>query len=146
MQRSPIYNALLAQVQGITSAPYSLAVPVIELGLVHWEEQTVQPAVFVDPETETPSTVRGQPTKQVLQVSIWIYTRNEGKQKGLLALIPIMDAIDKILKQAPGAIPYANTLGGLVSSCALNGQTQISGGYLGTQSVARMGVEIVLPD
>lgn len=145
MDRSAVYNALTNQLKTITSAPYGLVVPVVELGLVHWDSATIQPAIYVDPEMETSKVVYGQPTVWTLSVSIWIYAKRDGNILGITKLMPIMDAVEAIIMPKRGSVPFANKLGGLVNNCALNGVTEISGGYLGTQSVARMGVEIVVP-
>lgn len=150
MKRQPIYDALIAQLQGIAAAPYSIPIDInnISEAWVPWDNVTNFPAVFVVPEEETAIYERSKIfIKWQLKVAIWVYAQTQGQQLGVQTLSVILDAIEKILmpQQATPLGPplFVNTLGGLVHQLAINGPTQISPGYLGQVTVARVPVEII---
>ena len=151
MTRDPIYEALLAQLtEGLLNvAPYNVLN--VDRGFVHWEQCDVQPAVFVVPNKEVGEYVRGTPVKWVLTPDLYIYVRwQDNVSQGVRALSQIQDGIDYVLSPtgpngSRNAAQAVNTLGGLVSYCALKGAAEISGGFLNRQqTIARMPVEIMV--
>jgi hypothetical protein len=151
VRRDPIYAALLAQLQALATAAYSNLVSNIGRGFVHWDQCDVQPAVFIVPTKEIGDYVRGTPVKWVLTPDIYVYVRwTDSVSQGVTALAQVMDAIDAILSPtgkngSMNAGNAVNTLGGLVSYCALKGTGEVSGGFLNRQqTIARMPVEIMV--
>jgi hypothetical protein len=150
VQRDPIYNALLVELQQLQVAPYN--VKVVSRGFVPWENADQQPAIYIVPVTEEGIYKRGLPTKWTIKLDLYVYARwKNSVVQGVTRLAEIMDGIDLILAPVgPNAGPqgdngYVNTLGGLCSYCALQGAAQVSGGFLSqNQTIARMPVEILV--
>ena len=150
MIRTTIYNALLAQLSSITSAPYSLSVPTIALGLDDAANVQKQPALFIVPTMEKSEYRRGLPLKWVLEVELYLFTKKTPAGPGVYNALPIMDAIEAILvpNYSTGGTTggsYANDLGltGLVYHCAIKGAAEYFGGYLDEQTIARIPIEIL---
>lgn len=153
MIRTPIYTALLSQLQKLTSAPYSLTIPTIYLGLEHAADlpPAQQPAIFLAPKVERSIYNRGHPIKWEIECEIYVYTINtggDGNADGIVQLLPILDGIDAVLspqtnQRGPGS--YTNDLGqpDKIYHCAIKGNTEIFGGYLDEQTIARIPIEIV---
>lgn len=146
MNRELIYARLLATVEAIKLPPYDLEVAVVSRDFKHWVDAADQPAIYVVQGNQIAKYRRGQPTVWTLQAEIWVYTKKQGDSLGVQVMNPILDALETIF--APATVPappneYTNTLGGLVSHCALAGQIEVSGGYLGDQAVAAIPLEIV---
>jgi len=142
MIREPIYAAILSQLEKISIPGLTLY---CSRDFKLWDSVQTQPAILIQPETETAEFKRGLPLKWTLHVALWIYTRRQGDSLGVQQLNPIMDAIEAIFGQT-GQPPNqaVNTLGGLVYSCWLNGPVMIDGGYLEEgQVIAKMGLEII---
>jgi len=148
--RDPIYTKLLAQLtKGLSASPYDVVN--IGRGFVHWEQCDVQPAVFIVPNKEVGDYVRGTPVKWILNIDLYVYVRwVDSVEQGVTALAQLMDGIDAVLSPTGvngslNAGQAVNTLGGLVSYCALRGAAEISGGFLNRQqTIARMPVEIMV--
>lgn len=149
MIREPIYAALLTQLQGLTASPYNLAIPTISREWVPWEQCQEQPAIFVVPEEEVALYERAKIyTKWTLKIALWVYVeKGDDATLGVQMLTAILDGIDAIVtvntRNIQGQPIGVNTLGGLVTQCAINGPTVISAGYLGAQTVARVPIEII---
>jgi hypothetical protein len=149
MKREPIYAALLSQLQGLTSAPYSLAIPLIARDFIPWDACTEQPAIFLVPEEEIATYVREKIyTKWTLKIALWVYVqKGDDNALGVQMLTAILDGIDQVVTVNPqniqGLPAGVNALGGLVVQCSINGPTVISAGYLGAQTVARVPIEII---
>lgn len=151
MKREPIYAGLLAQIQGLTSAPYSLAIPTIARDFVPWTEvpPEMQPAIYVVPEEELALYERAKIyTKWTLKIALWVYVqKGDDVTLGVQMLTAILDGIDAIVtvntQNVQGPPVGVNTLGGLVAQVGINGPTVISAGYLGNQTVARVPIEII---
>src|SRR5579863_4059372 len=139
MIRQPIYSAIVTQLAALTAPPYSLDIPgPISEAVQHWSDVQVQPAIFLDVETETSVYKYGEPLKWTISASVWVYAKKQGNTLGVQLLRPILDGIESVLSPTQAQEPYLNTLGGLVTRCAISGKTQINGGFLGDQAVARM--------
>jgi hypothetical protein len=149
--REPIYAALLAYIQQLTSAPYSLAIPTISRGFKHWSQvpPEEQPAIYVVPEEEAATYERAKIyTRWNLKIALWVYVqKGDDITLGVQMLTAILDGIDAVLTVNPanaqGPPAGVNTLNGLVTQCAINGPTIISAGYLENQTVARVPIEII---
>lgn len=153
MKREPIYDALLAQLQQLQTGTYITTWPTMQvnLGFKTYEDTQIQPAVFLTPMKEQATYVRGLPTKWMLFAEIWVYIRSDTVSLGVQNLNALLDAIDAILSPlGANAGPmsdngFVDTLGGLVQYVAIQGEVEISGGYLqNNQSVARIPLEILV--
>jgi hypothetical protein len=149
VQRDPIYAALLSQLTALTKAPYG--VQTVSRGFVMWDESGPQPAIYIVPLTEEGVYKRGLPTKWIIKLELYVYVQwVDSVQQGVTILAQTMDAIDYILSPVgPNGIKMdngaVNTLGGLVTYCALSGPAEISGGFLNrAQTISRMPVEIMV--
>lgn len=148
MQRDPIYAALLEQLQQLQAPPYNVLT--VSRGFVTWDACNDQPAIFIVPKTEKGKYVMGLPTEWTITLDLYVYVRwTDSVLQGVSDLAKVMDGIEAILSpvgvNAGQAEGFVNTLGGLVDYCALQGEADISGGYLnGSQTVARMPVEIIV--
>jgi len=148
MNRVQIYCALVTQISRLKVAPYSLDIPTIELGLDNAENVPNQPAIFVAPNKERSTNVRGLPNKWTLLAEVYVYIKKSADRTGIENLLPLLDAIDTVTSpqvnnRGPGS--FANDLGlpNVVSSCAIAGEIEIFGGYLTEQTIARIPYEIV---
>lgn len=152
MQREAIYSAVLSQLTtGLLNVP-PYDVPVIERGFVHWEAADVQPAIYIAPKKELGKYVRGTPTLWTITLDLYVYVRwTDSVTQGVKALGLVMDGVDFVLSPtgpngSRNAGMAVNTLGGLAHYCALQGEAQVSGGFLNKQqTIAVMPVEIVVP-
>jgi hypothetical protein len=148
MQRDPIYAALLGQLQALQKSPWNVLT--VSRGFVPWDAATAQPAIYIVPKTEHAEYKRGLPSKFLITLDIYVYVRwVDSVLTGITALTQIMDGIDTVLSPlGPNGglgADNVNTLGGLAIYCALQGESDISGGYLNnSQTVARMAVEIMV--
>lgn len=146
MNREQIAEAILAQIRLLNEPPYDLDVSEISREFKHWDNVQEPRAIFIVPGQETPTKQRGLPLKWSSVYDVWVYARKDGNVLGVTNLNAMLDALEKIFAPAAVNAPpnaYVNTLGGLVSSCMLGGPTEISGGYLGDQSIAMMTLEVV---
>lgn len=157
MQRDPIYAAVVTQLSALMVPPlsqtYGPPVLVVSRGFVPWERADDQPAIYLVPLTEKAEYRRGLPTKWWFKLDLYLYVRwVDSVDQGVTALAKIMDGIDFVLSPMnppnagqSGDNGFVNTLGGLCSYCALQGEAEISGGFLNQQQcVARMPMEIVV--
>jgi hypothetical protein len=112
--------------------------------LKHWADTPVedQPALYMAQNGEVKNIVRGQPTRTVLEVELYIYVYTEGGEVGPI-LNPLLDAVETCLEPKNDG-DHAQTLGGLVHHCWLEGQVQIFEGNLGTEAVAIVPVKILV--
>lgn len=150
MQRNQVYKALSNQlaVGLINTPPWNVLV--VSRGFVSWSQADLQPAIYVVPVKESSQYQRGLPNKWLVQCDVYVYCRwTTTPEDGAEALANLMDGVDYVLSPTgPNAIPpvAVNTLGGLVSYCALQGSGEVSIGFLNqNQAVARMPVEILIP-
>lgn len=152
MQRNAVYNALLQQlVVGLLQVP-PYNVLAVSRGFVPWELQEEQPAVFIVPKQERAEYKMGFPNKWFIALDLYVYVRwVDSIQQGVVLLAQIMDGIDLTLSPVGvngsfNSAQAVNTLGGLATYCALQGEAEISGGFLNKQqTIARMPLEILVP-
>jgi hypothetical protein len=138
INREAIYAALFAKLAA--SAGYALT----SRRLKHWNDvsKEQQPALFMAQGNQTANTVRGQPTRWTLSVDAYIYARTDGAATPGLILNPLLDAVEAAL--APNAIENAQTLGGLVEWCRIEGAIETDEGTLGDQAVAIVPISILV--
>jgi hypothetical protein len=112
--------------------------------LKHWQDVPAedQPALFMEHAGEVASIVRGQPTRIVLEVNIWIYVRSDSQPVGTV-LNPLLDAVEKAL-QPQNDGDHVLTLGGVVHHVWIEGQTQIFEGNLGEEAVAIVPIKMLV--
>ena len=144
MNRSAIYAALLAQLEALKADPYNVLT--VSQGFVVWDDAQRQPAVYLVPVREQAEYQLGLPTKWLVHLELYVYVRASTAELGVQVLSTLLDGVELLLSPVgPNGQPIqANTLGGLVSYCAIQGETTISGGYLNQQqSVAVVPLEIL---
>ena len=143
MERETIYNALLAEVQSLTVPPNLLGIEVVSREFKHWIDAQQQPAIYIVQISETAEYRHGLPTKWTISAELWIYAKKEGDVLGVMKLNPILDALEQKFRPAGPPQNFRNTLDGVVDRCAIQGTIEISGGWLGEQSVAMVPLVIV---
>jgi hypothetical protein len=136
--REEVYLALFAKLQGLG------IFRTVTRKLKHWADTPVedQPALYMAQDGEVKNIVRGQPTRTVLEVNLYIYVYTDGGEVGPV-LNPLLDAVEASLEPMNDG-DHAQTLGGLVHHCWLEGQVQIFEGNLGTEAVAIVPVKILV--
>lgn len=150
MLRNVIYDAILDQLNLLTAAPFNLNIPVISRDFKHWADSPIQPCIFLVEEKHQAKFNSGIPLRWTMEDSLWIYAKKDPKKLGIEYINDIMDALETLLMPPVSGVPgrpdptlYTNTLNGLVQWCAISGQVDFNGGYLGDQAVARMTLETV---
>lgn len=136
MNREPIYAALFALLA--SSAGYVTT----SRRLLHWNDvpREQQPSLFMAQRNETAVTERGNPTQWTLSVDVYIYARTDGGLAPGPIINPLIDAIEAAL--VPNPMENAQTLGGLVHYCRIEGAIDTDEGTLGDQAVAIVPITI----
>lgn len=143
--RETIYAALFDLISGVPGFVTK------SRHLKHWTDTTKieQPALFQVQGKQAPQQDRrGLPPKWLLRAELFIYTYADPTDPvPVQKLNTLVDGIDSVLGPAPGGDQIANaqTLGGLVSHCWLDGEIEIFDGALGQQSVAIIPIAILVP-
>ncbi|MGO9622367.1 MAG: hypothetical protein ACLPT6_13305 [Desulfobaccales bacterium] len=142
MDREAIYSALFALVSSIPG------IVTASRRLVHWTDVPAveQPAIYQAEMREGARRVgRGYPAKWTLGVSLFLYV-NVGNDKNAVPSMILNPLIDAVVAQLEAsASQEEQTLGGLVSSCHVDGEILIAeGGALGPQAAALIPVEIIV--
>lgn len=138
MNREAIYSALFSQV--VSSSVWRTA----SRRLLHWNDVPAkqQPALFMAQRGESVQTERGKPPIWRLNVDLYVYCRTDGGLAPGPILNPLVDAIEAAL--APNQIENAQTLGGLVTWCRIEGAIETDEGTLGDQTVAIIPISILV--
>lgn len=136
--REVAYTALfnkLKTIPGITTCTRKLK---------HWQDvpPEEQPALYMAHDGEVRSPVRGLPDRIVLEGFLYLYVNSQGEEVGPI-INPLLDAIDGAFAPANDG-DHAQTLGGIVHHCWIEGQTQIFEGNLGTEAVAVIPFKILV--
>lgn len=150
MTREPIYAALFQQFSALAgNAPLLFRTATRRLDTWEGVSSDDQPALLMRQFKEQPTRVTGQPTKWQLDVRILIYAHTgAGSDKAVVAaqiLNPLLDAVDVALR-IDDQERRTCTLGGLVYSCAVDGEVEIHLGNMGDEAVAIVPVRIVVVD
>lgn len=114
--------------------------------LKHWSKVNEQPALFVRyVGDEYPKRPTGLLPKVELDYQLWLYARsgNVPDAEPTDALTPLIDAIEFSL--APSPAFGAQTLGGLVQHCWIEGRIEVYPGDQDDQAMALIPVRILAP-
>jgi hypothetical protein len=114
--------------------------------LILWSQVNEQPALFLrHVADEFPPRPTRMPPKTVIECEAWIYC-NAGANPDLapeVALNALLDGVETALKPAPGI--EAQTLGGLVTHCWIEGRVEIHPGDLDGQAIAVVPIKMLVP-
>lgn len=140
--REQVYTAFFSHMQANTNL--AALVKTFTRRLKHWSDVPYedQPALYMEHSGEAAQVVRGQPTRIVLEINLWIYVNTQGNPTGPV-LNPILDAVEKSLAPINDG-DHTQTLNGFVHHCWIEGQTQIFEGDLGDEAVAIVPVKILV--
>ena len=137
MNREQIYSALYAKLAGAANFVTT------SRKLRHWDDvgASEQPALFVVQKSEVADPQpKGVPTKWTLDVNVYIYVRSSDVPSS--EINPLLDSVTAALLP-DNPITNAQTLGGLVHHCWIEGQIETDEGLLGDQSVCIIPVRIL---
>ncbi|MFK7088682.1 hypothetical protein AAFM71_07680 [Chromobacterium violaceum] len=141
MNREAIYSALFERLKAIPGLRTT------SRRLRHWSDvdASQQPAMFQAQVRESPipgDPSRGLPTKWTLSADVYVYARTDGDQAPGTVLNPLLDAIEAAL-QPDNPVLRAQTLGGMVEHCWIDGDIETDEGALGDQAVAIVPIRIL---
>ncbi|MGH2507153.1 MAG: hypothetical protein ACRDHZ_07045, partial [Ktedonobacteraceae bacterium] len=81
-----------------------------------------------------------------LEGDAWIYAHsNDPSVSPSSILNPLFDAVVNAISPKVGAFGGAQTLGGLVTSCHVDGEIMYDEGLLGDQAVCKVPIAILVP-
>lgn len=149
MNRETIAAALFAKLATLSAGGSPLFVTTSRR-LQHWADVPAesQPALYQIQTREECARTRGKPPLWKLRLSLYLYVHTMAQTDSTIVpsqlLNPLLDAVEAAL--APDDI--ANdvcSLGGIVSSCYIDGAIETSEGLLGDQEVAIIPITIVVP-
>lgn len=150
--REAIYSSVFAFWQGLTLPSQGVPVPAFKTAtrqLKTWDDVAAEdsPALLMQQREELSQIKRGFPSKWTLKVVLFVYVRtnaqSDSTQIPAQILNPLLDAIEDALV-VDDPTTGCCTLGGLVSSCSIEGAIQIFQGNLGDQEVATVPISIVV--
>jgi len=112
----------------------------------YWAEVAAQPALFlhhIADEYHRGGT--GMPGKVTMECQVWIYDNTGVAAEAVpeTAVHALIELVETALDIPPGF--RAQTLGGLVTHCWIEGRTDIHPGDIGPQAIAVMTVKILVP-
>jgi hypothetical protein len=141
VSREAAYSALFAKLQGAAGfTTYSRV-------LRHWNDvgPGEQPALFqAQRDQEIMPRSKGLPPKRVLRAQVYVYVWSQDPTVSpSIALNNLIDAVEASLD--PDPVTNAQTLGGLVSHCWIEGSIETDEGTLGQQAVAIIPINILVP-
>lgn len=114
--------------------------------LLHWSKVSEQPALFLRHVNEHyPARPTGMPAKITLDCEAFLYS-NAGANPDVapsIALNALLDALEATLKPPLGF--QAQTLGGRVQHCWIEGEVKLEPGDLGGQAIAIVPIKILVP-
>lgn len=140
INREAIYAALFSRLQNIPGFNTT------SRRLRHWNDvaSSERPALFQAQGHETAKPgdpARGLPTKWTLAVDLYVYVSTTDQAAPGSAINPLLDAIEAAL--APEGMATAQTLGGLVEHCWIEGRIDTDEGTLGSQAVAIVPIRLL---
>jgi hypothetical protein len=140
MTREDAMSALMAVLSNITSFK------TIGRRFQFWDQTPNQPALFVHHiADEYQRTRTGMPAKVVMECQAWIYD-NSGQAVTAIPETNLHNLIDSIeVALAPPLGFPAQTLGGIVTHCWIEGRIDIHPGDAGPQAIAVMTIKILIP-
>lgn len=150
-QREPIYAAIFSFWAGLTLPTLTVPVPAFKSAtrnLKHWDDVSGEdsPALLVQQRREVSVYRKGLPLRWTFELALFVYVRTNGQNDPTVlvtsVLNPLLDAIEGALL-VDDITTNSCTLGGIVSSCAINGPIEIFQGNLGDEEVAIIPISIV---
>lgn len=151
LNREQIYQAVFQFWAGLTVGSIEQPVPAFTTStrnLLNWTSAPPEesPAICVQQFKEVSHYRRGLPIKWTLEIVLYVYVFTAQSTDSAIIvtslLNPLLDAIEGALA-IDDITNNACTLGGLVSSCAINGPIEIFQGDLGDTAVATVPISIV---
>jgi hypothetical protein len=143
IDRNQIYRALYDRLKN--AAPFLTTAT----RLIPWTQVGDQPALFLrtGPKNDWLERQGRAPPRVVLEAEIWIYARgsedpNDPDAAPSMRLNPLIGAVEAALDPYP---LEAQTLGGLVAHCWLEGEGAIESGDLSGQAIACLPVKMLVP-
>jgi hypothetical protein len=138
-KREPIFDALAKRLQAVDG------IATFERKLKHWDNvpASQQPALFMAAAGQTVERQGRGLSALTIRVQLYLYNRNnDGTSQN-----DLLDAIDDALAPVDSEPDYGVecTLGGLVSSCRIEGEIETDEGLLGDQAVAIVPIVVVVP-
>jgi hypothetical protein len=111
-----------------------------------WSQVDEQPALFLRNVGDTyPERATRMPPKTIMNCEAWIYS-NVGADPDVVPAVTLnnlLDAIETVLKPPPGF--EAQTLGGIVAHCWIEGRIEMHPGDLDSQAIAVVPIRILVP-
>lgn len=140
MTRETIMDALLAKL--VTATAFKTT----GRRLVHWTQVAEQPALFLRNVAEQHmSRPTRLPGKVLMDCEAWLYS-HAGQNPDTAPSIGINDLIDAVQAVLnPSPAEEAQTLGGLVIHCWIEGRLDIYPGDLDGQAIAVVPVKMLVP-
>lgn len=138
MNREAIYSALFTRLSAIAGLKTKSRI------LKHWNDVPPEqrPALFVSQNSETPTTVTGEPQRWLLMVDVYVYVQTDGSTPPGTELNPIIDAIEAAFPLHP--ITGKHTLDVAdVEWARIEGMIQTDEGTLGNQAVCIIPIQIL---
>lgn len=146
LDRDPIFQALLARLRAIP-----------DLGAVEdrfrpWSSVDAgeTPCAYLVKGSETPSNERGFPPKWRISAKLYLYTHSANRmdmsaqRQANILLTRIEAALERTEAEVQGGdLPYATTLGGLVSHAWIDGPVDTDEGTLGDLAVHIIPIDIM---
>ena len=109
-----------------------------------WNKVASQPALFLRHVGEQVSDrPTGMPPRTILECEAWIYNKVGGDEVPDTALNALLDAVETLL--LPNLADDAQTLGGVVQHCWIEGKTEIYPGDLDNQAIAVVPIRVLVP-
>ncbi len=138
ISREEIYSALYGLLSG--AAVFQTASRRLRV----WDDVSPaeQPALFmVQREEDVVSTSPSLPSKCVMYVDVYIYVRETDPVQAPASVInPLVDSVQAVLAPVFGV----QDLGGLVTSCQIDGKIEYDEGVLGDQAVVVIPVRVIV--
>ena len=150
MNREPIEVALFAFFAAIAGADGSKLFKTATRKPEHWDNVPPEdsPALLLMPRREIGNRRKGLPTKWTGEYDLLLYVhtgaQNDPTVVAASLLNPLLDAIENALT-VDDLSNNALTLGGLVSHCWISGNVETDEGVLGSQALAIIPIEILVP-
>jgi hypothetical protein len=149
VDRELIYSTLFTRLSTLTSGVSPLFMYATR-NLFLWEKAAPEdmPAILQTQRTEAVTKVRGRPPIWELKVNVfvYVYTGNLGDSSVVPSTLlnPLIDAITDAL--SPDDLSNeAYTLGGLVSSCYIDGTLETFEGNLGNEAMVIIPITMTVP-
>jgi len=143
MSREAIYAALFAKVSAIPGIKTS------SRRMRHFSDVPgqEQPALFQEQSPETVTRPgKDLPRKLYLNAHLWIYAKTDDHTISPAPMLnALIDAVEDALDEGSDPMTGNQTLWGLVSHCVISGKIETDDGWLDSQAIARIPIEMLVP-